>query len=403
MGVVASLAAVSATIVVAIDVVLLAFLSIVFAVFLTRLASILQNRMAIPYAASLTSVVALLLITAIGVGYFCGARIEDQLQNVEDEFNAATETLKDNIRRKKVLRMAVASIPGANEILRDTDEVNEEGGGENSNEAQLRDTKPQTTDMQTTDMPTTDMPTTDTPTTGSSPGTHQSPIGLDRLPVASQNLAERFAGAVGKLFATTFGLLADITFVLFATLFIAASPKKYQNGLVRLFPMSRRPRIEQVTKEMGEAIWRWMLGRLIAMCITGVGTGLTLVILDVPLALTLGVVTAVVTFIPNVGAIVSLVLAVLVALPIGTDTVCWVVVSFAALQLIESNVVTPLVQQRQVAIPPALLIAFQLVMAATTGVFGIIIASPLLAIGLVGVRRLYVEDVLQANATPGNS
>ena len=146
------------------------------------------------------------------------------------------------------------------------------------------------------------------------------------------------------------------------------------------------------------------------MAITGAGAWLLLMVLGVPLAMTLGVATAMLTFIPNIGAFVSLLLAILFALPQGGETVAFVVVGYILLQIVESYIITPLIQEKQVAVLPALLISFQAIMGVLFGFLGAAVASPLLAATKVVVEEAYIKDVLErphgdgrSNATSGEA
>jgi len=151
---------------------------------------------------------------------------------------------------------------------------------------------------------------------------------------------------------------------------------------------------------MGESMFNWLKGRFLTMLITGAGTSIALFILGVPMPVTVGVITGLLTFIPNIGAIIALGLAMLLGLSQGPITVVWVVILYALLQLVESNVVTPLIQQHQTSIPPALLLAFQILMAALTGFLGVMVATPLLAAGMVLVKEVWIKDTLETMTQP---
>jgi predicted PurR-regulated permease PerM len=66
---------------------------------------------------------------------------------------------------------------------------------------------------------------------------------------------------------------------------------------------------------------------------------------------------------------------------------------YLAVQLVEGYVITPLVQRRAVDMPAGLVLVAQAVAGLTAGVLGVIFATPLAAIVLVVIRRLYVEPM----------
>jgi predicted PurR-regulated permease PerM len=130
------------------------------------------------------------------------------------------------------------------------------------------------------------------------------------------------------------------------------------------------------------------------MLVTGIGAYLLLAVIGVPMAATLGILTGLLTFIPNIGAAIALMLAILFALPQGLAAAGMVLGAYLALQLMESYLVTPLIQQHQVSLPPALLIAFQALMGVLFGFIGAAVASPLLAASKRTIEMLYIEDYL---------
>ncbi len=91
--------------------------------------------------------------------------------------------------------------------------------------------------------------------------------------------------------------------------------------------------------------------------------------------------------------------ALLIALGQGSDSAVYVAVLYLAVQSVESYTVTPLIQQRTVSLPPALTIVAQLLMGVFAGALGLAMATPLAAVLLVLVRKLYVEDKSKAKKT----
>ena len=139
----------------------------------------------------------------------------------------------------------------------------------------------------------------------------------------------------------------------------------------------------------------WMVGQLIPMIAIAVLTTVGLWILRVELAVTIGILAGLFNFIPNFGPLLALVPAALIALSDGPEKVLWVVGLFVFAQSLEGYVITPLVQQRMVQLPPVVTIAMQVVMGLLVGGIGVALAAPLTAAGLVLVKMLYVEDVLK--------
>ena len=212
----------------------------------------------------------------------------------------------------------------------------------------------------------------------------------DRLLNGSNTLLRRSLG----IFSTTFGVLANLYIVLFVGAFIMAQPKPYQQGLVLLVPKAHRARATGVLDELGHTLFRWVLGKLFAMLVVTILTALGLWALGMPLALTLALLAGLFTFIPNFGPLIGLVPALLLAFTRGSHMALLVVGLYALVQLLESNLITPLAQRRLVLLPPALIIFAQVVMGVFTGTLGLLLATPIVAMVLVLTKMLYIHDVL---------
>ena len=218
---------------------------------------------------------------------------------------------------------------------------------------------------------------------------------IDRLPspeevVADSNVTARAATwlqtAVGAL---TSGLLLVILGV-----YLALRPRVYWGALVELVPHRHRERVQEALAQMGRGLRYWLLGQFFAMLITGGLTTAALLLLGLPLALVLGVLTFVLAFIPYIGPIVAFVPIVLVAFMEGPETLIWVGLVYLVVMSVESYVVTPLVQERVLSLPPALLLFSQLLMGALAGVLGLALAPALAVCAIIGVQVLYVRGQL---------
>lgn len=137
---------------------------------------------------------------------------------------------------------------------------------------------------------------------------------LEQAPPAPQLMPRRdvLAGVTG-VFSTTLGVLVDVLVILFVGIYLAIRPGLYRTGLVRLVPTERRARAQAVLSEIGSTLHWWLAGRLALMGLNGVVTTVGLWLLGVPLALTLGLLSALLNFIPNLGPIVAGLPAVLLA------------------------------------------------------------------------------------------
>jgi predicted PurR-regulated permease PerM len=199
---------------------------------------------------------------------------------------------------------------------------------------------------------------------------------------------------VGGYFSTTVGALGNTFITIMLAIYLAMEPKFYSNGLLKLFPLRTRPRASEIFSAIGDTLSWWLIGKVASMIFIGVLTWIGLSILGVPLALTLGLIAGLLSFIPNFGPIFSAVPAILLAFIESPIKAVYVLGLFVIVQLIESNIVTPIIERETVELPPALTILFQLVLGVLIGGLGLVLATPLLAVLMVVIQMVYVQDIL---------
>ena len=203
--------------------------------------------------------------------------------------------------------------------------------------------------------------------------------------------AIRLAGVPGS----TFGALGGAALVLVMGLYLAMAPLVYRDGLVRLMPLSVRARVGETLDACGTALSRWLLGQSISMLFVGTTTALGLWLLDVPLALSVGVLSGLLAFIPFFGAIAGGLLAVLLGFMQGPETALYVLSLALVIQQIEGNVLMPLVERWAVGLPPVLGIAATVMFGLLFGLLGVLLAAPAMIVLMVVVERLYIKGVLE--------
>lgn len=202
------------------------------------------------------------------------------------------------------------------------------------------------------------------------------------------------SGQVKNFFNSLFGGLGDIYIIIFLGIFFMISPNTYLQGIVMLFPIPKRDRATEVLEKIGTTLRKWLLGKILSMLIVGVLTGIGLAILGIPLAMTLAIFATFISFIPNFGPLIALVPAFLLAFTVDPIYALYVVMLYAGIQAVESNIITPLIQKKMISFPMALILIAQVFMGIFTGFLGLILAVPVVAILVVLIKMLYIKDVL---------
>lgn len=200
-----------------------------------------------------------------------------------------------------------------------------------------------------------------------------------------------------NLFSTTFGLIGSVIFVMFMGIFFAFDPNTYKEGVISLIPPSNQKKTENTIESIGDILKWWIIGKMCSMIIIGIFTTLGLWFLGIPLAISLGLIAAILTFIPNIGPIIALIPAISVAFIQNPLSAFYVLALYVVIQTLESYIITPLIQGKIISLPPALIILSQLIMGLLTGFLGLALATPLLAAISVIIKKVYIEKNSKKN------
>jgi predicted PurR-regulated permease PerM len=206
---------------------------------------------------------------------------------------------------------------------------------------------------------------------------------------------QKIVKQVGHAFQITAQAAAAVVIILFLAIYMAASPRTYVDGLVRLVPVSYRPRACDIIGELYRVLRTWLLTKLISMAFVAVCTAVGLWLLKVPLPLALGMLAGLFEFIPNIGPLLSAAPAVLLAFTQSPMTALYVALLYFGVQWIQNHVTNPLLQQKTLSLAPALTLSLTALLGVFFGFGGLLLSGPLSVVVIVLVRELYIEDVLE--------
>jgi predicted PurR-regulated permease PerM len=217
------------------------------------------------------------------------------------------------------------------------------------------------------------------------------------------NLGGKVVGA-----ATTAGhLLAGLFITLFSTIFFTYDGRGIWRWLVSLFPEPARDRVHGSGERAWAVLTAYVRGTVVIAATDALGIALIAWILGLPLVAPLAVLVFLGAFIPVVGAAVSGIAAVAVALvAVGPVTALIMLGGVIAVQQIEGHVLQPFLMGRLVRVHPLAVVVVIAIGAEVAGIFGALIAVPLTAVinavssHLAGSRRLRLEQEAGALADP---
>lgn len=205
-----------------------------------------------------------------------------------------------------------------------------------------------------------------------------------------QDLARQAVGGISQLTSAVGGLIGALTtlfLIMVLGIYFAAEPRLYQRGLAWMLPTDQRTYFQGTALLMGKALRRLLAGRLLGMGIEGVGTWILLEIYGVPMAALLGLLTGLLAFLPNIGAPISGALMVLVGFSGGVDMGIYCIIVYIVVQVVDGNIIVPMVAKKTVDLAPALVLGAQLIMGALFGILGLALADPLVAMLKIWLER----------------
>ncbi|PVX31511.1 AI-2E family transporter [Sphingomonas pokkalii] len=196
-------------------------------------------------------------------------------------------------------------------------------------------------------------------------------------------------------------LLLNTLLLLVGALFIAADPGVYLRGALLLVPKGRqRDAVADALADVGTTLRLWLRTQIILMTSMGLLVGLGLWIAGVPSPAALGLLAGLSEFIPYVGPTAAMLPALGLAATAGTGTLIGCLLTFAGVRIIQTNFLTPFVQSRVIAIPPAVTLFAIIGIGFVFGLFGLFFSAALLVVIFTLVRSVYLREVLGEEIDP---
>jgi predicted PurR-regulated permease PerM len=190
---------------------------------------------------------------------------------------------------------------------------------------------------------------------------------------------------VGQAAAAVVTLLALVFFWL-------TERPRLQRYALAFAPAHRRGGIRDAWNEIESRLGLWVRGQLTLMATIGVATGIAYSLIGLPAALLLALIAALMEVVPIVGPLLGAVPAVLIATTISTETALITLGVYLLLQIIEGNVLVPIVMRNSVGLSPFLVLLSLLVGGTAGGILGAIVAVPIVAGITVVLERLQDRD-----------
>ena len=206
--------------------------------------------------------------------------------------------------------------------------------------------------------------------------------GLSALPVLE---------GVSQLLA----LLTNLSIVFFIAIFLLVEPRTYIRATLLLVPAEQQERLLHIWNRLYRTLTIWLTTQLLSVTITMLLVWVILgVILRMPFAPVVAVFAGFATFIPNIGVFLPVIPIIIFTLADDPGRLPLMVLTYLAIQLVESNIITPSLVKVELSIPSGAVLFFQVIAATLFGPAGILLAVPLLAVLLTVTREIYTNGIL---------
>ena len=194
-------------------------------------------------------------------------------------------------------------------------------------------------------------------------------------------------GTVSRAIGGIFGAITTLVLIVIIGIYLAIDPRLYERGVSWMVPEPHREEFSETLEHMAYTLRRLLAGRLVGMVFEGLLTWTLLTIIGVPMAALLGLITGILAFVPNIGAITSGVLMTLVGFSGGTEMGLYTLATYFLIQNFDGYVVVPMIAKKTVDLAPAIVLGFQLITGVLFGVLGLALADPMLAMMKIALER----------------
>lgn len=218
-----------------------------------------------------------------------------------------------------------------------------------------------------------------------------------------QQVASQLSTGVGTVTRAVGGVIGAVTtmvLIVIIGIYVALEPRIYERGVEWLTWAENRKHLRGTLDKMAYTLRRLMFGRLVGMVVEGIFTWAMLAWYGVPMAALLGLLTGILAFIPNIGAVISGVLMVLVGFSAGVDTGIFTIFVYFFVQTIDGYLLIPLIARKTVDLAPALVLGSQLILGVLFGLLGLALADPIMAMVKVALERRAERAEEEAHPTP---
>lgn len=214
------------------------------------------------------------------------------------------------------------------------------------------------------------------------------------IPTNFSDLVSKIPSVSGGVFSLTTSALSTVTvvvFTFFIAIYMSADWPNLKKRFLMLFDRDQREAVNSTINEIETSLAHWIKGQLILMLIVGFLSFIGLLIIDMDYPLALALISGLFEIVPMLGPIMTAILAIIVGLTDSYAKAFAALVVFLIIQQMENNVIVPKVMQRVSGFSPLVIMIAMFIGGAFFGVVGTITTVPIVMIGVVVFKHIFVK------------
>jgi predicted PurR-regulated permease PerM len=223
---------------------------------------------------------------------------------------------------------------------------------------------------------------------------------LELLPSQSQlgqqlqPLVNQIAGRGLNVFYNTLAIPLGLLLLIVLSVMLLADPGAYRRGLIRFFPAFYRPRLSQILTRAEVALEIWLKTLLFNIFSISILSFFALSLLQVRLPLAQALLAGLLTLIPTIGPLVSLLTASAIAFLDSPFKALAIMAAYSLIQHLDHHYLSPHFVRQPLPLLRGLLLLAQVFFASVFGVLGLILAVPLTLVSQVLIQEIVLQDIL---------
>lgn len=218
-------------------------------------------------------------------------------------------------------------------------------------------------------------------------------LSIDQALLHSEKKTSSFFTSILNGAGSFLSKMISLLVIPFLVFYLLKDMKAIQKGVLLLIPRKQRKEFARVLAEIDAALGNYIAGQILVGFAVGMMAYIGYWILDMPYAIILAMVVMVTNIIPYFGPFIGAIPAILVALTLSLKMTIWIIVMNLIIQILEGNVLSPLIMGKRLHLHPILIIFALLVGGEVGGLVGLIFAVPIVAVIRVILNRIILHLV----------